>query len=117
MALKMSSRCTWICRPNSLPFAHRHGYHPAGALHGVALPDALVGTQDHDGDRLLLQILCHAVGAVGKFHQFTGHAVIQPGDLRNAVANDDHNAGLAFFQLVGIVFDLLTDDFRNFFGS
>ncbi len=31
--------------PADEPFAHRHGYHPAGALHGVALPDALIGTR------------------------------------------------------------------------
>ena len=46
--------------------AHRHGNDSAGALDDVAFLNAPVVTQDHDGDGLLLQILGHAVGAVGE---------------------------------------------------
>ena len=94
-----------------------HGYHPAGALNGVTLLDALIGAKDGDGDGVLLQVLGHAEGAVGEFYQLAGHALVQAGGLGNAVADHDDRAGFAGLHFVLVVFDLTTNDFCDFFGS
>ena len=96
---------------------HRHGNHLTGALYRIPLFDTLVVAQDNHGHRILFQILGHAIGTVGEFHQLAGHALVQAGDLGNAVSHQDHHAGFAGFQLLFVVLDLTTDDFRNFFGS
>ena len=72
---------------------------------------------DDNGNRVLFQILCHAVGTVGEFHQFTGHALGQSGNLGDAVTDQNDNAGFADFHFVFVVFDLTTNDFCYFFGS
>ena len=97
--------------------AHGHGDDPAGALDGVTLLDAVVGTQDNDGHGVFFQVLGHTVGAVGEFQQLTGHALVQAGGLGDAVADEDDHAGLALFHFAFVVLDLTTDDFRDFFGS
>mgnify|MGYP003295263956 CR=1 FL=1 len=82
-----------------------------------AFLDAGVGAKDHDGNGVLFQVLGHAVGAVGEFHQLACHALFQTGSLGNAVTYQDDNAGFADFNFIFVVFDLTTDDFCNFFGS
>ena len=94
---------------------YRHN--PAGTLDRIALLDALIRTKDDDGYGIFFQVLGHAEGAVGEFHQFTGHALVQAGGLGNAVADEDDHAGFAHFDLILIVFDLTANDFRYFFRS
>ena len=97
-------------------FAHGDGHDSAGALDGIAFLNALIGAEDDDGDGVLFQILGHAVGAVGKFHQLTGHALFKTRGLGNAVAYQNDDAGFADFNLVFVIFDLAANDFRYFFG-
>ena len=70
---------------------------------GIAFLDALVRSQDDDGDGVLFQVLCHAVGAVGEFHKFTGHALVKTGGLGNAVTDQDDNTGFTYFNFVFVV--------------
>ena len=97
--------------------ANGYGYHLAGTLYDVAFLDALVRAKDNDGNGFFFQVLCHAVGAIGEFHQLTGHALIKTGGLCDAVAHQNDDTGFTDLDLVFVVFDLTTNDFGYFFGS
>ena len=97
--------------------AHGNGNDTAGALDDVAFLDAGVAAQDNDGDGLFVQVLSHAVFAVGELHQLVGHALGQAGNGGDAVTGDDDDAGLAGLELILVVLDLTTDDFCDLFGS
>ncbi len=97
--------------------ANGNGNDTTGTLDGVAFLDAAVIAKDNNGDGVFVQVLCHAVFAVGEFNQLAGHALIQSGDRCDTVADNDDSAGFAGFQLGFVVLDLTTDDFRYFFGS
>ena len=83
----------------------------------MRMVQTVVGAEDNDGNRILLQVLSHAVGAVGEFQQFAGHALIQTGYTGDAVANQDHDTGLVGPHFIFVIFNLVTDDFCDFFGS
>ena len=96
---------------------HRHRYHLAGALYGIAFLDALISTQNNDTDYILFQVLGHTIGAIGELHQFAGHTAVQAADLGNAVTYQDNGAGLAGFQLILIILNLITNQLRNLIRS
>ena len=102
--------------PNEI-LSHGNGDDLSGTLDGVTLLDPLIGAENNDGDSLLLQILGHAVGAVGEFHQFACHALVQSGGSGNAVTHQNDHTGLADLHAVFIIFDLVANDFCNFFRS
>ena len=91
-------------------FAHGHRDDPAGPLDRVALADALVRAQDDQGDGVLLEILRHAVGAVGKFHELVDHALFQSGRACNAVADRDDGADLVLLDFGFVILDLRSND-------
>ena len=95
--------------------ADGHGHDGAGALHRVALADALVRTEHDDGDGVFLQVQGHAVLAVGEAHQFIRHAGVQAGRPGNTVADHDDGAGVILGNLVFVVLDLLFDQLGNLF--
>ena len=90
-------------------FADRHGHHLAGAFHGIALADALVGAQHNDGHGIFLQVQGHAEFAVGELHQLVGHALIQTGGTGDAVADHDDGAGVALGDFIAVMLDLFFD--------
>ena len=91
--------------------ADRDGDDLAGALDDVALADAVVAAQHDDGDGVFLQILRHAIRAVGEFHQLTGHTAVQSGRAGDAVADQNDRAGFGLVDFCFIVLDLTADDF------
>ena len=98
-------------------FAHGNGNYFAGALDGVAFLNAAVRAQNDNGNRVLFQILGHTESAVGEFHQFACHALVQTGDLGNAVTHQNDHTGLAGLNFIFVIFDLRTNDLRDFFRS
>ena len=117
LALAVNGSAQSVHHAADQSFAHRDGNHTAGALDGVALTNAGVRAQQNDGDRIFLQVLGHAVLAVGELHQLIDHALLQTRSPGDAVAHQNDGAGFALLDLVFIVLDLRLDDFRNFFRS
>ena len=96
-------------------FADRHGNDLSGALDGAALFDADVGAQQNDGDGVLLKVLGHAVFAVIKLEQLTGHALFQTAGAGDTVTDHDDRTDLALLDHVFVVLDLRPDDLGDFF--
>src|SRR5262249_33436850 len=97
--------------------AHRHIDDRAGALDGVAFPDAHVVAEDHDADIVALQVQRHALDAAGELDHFAGLHAVQAIDTRNAVADRQHLAHLGDFGLGAEIGDLLLENGRDFGGT
>ena len=74
----------------------------AGALDGVALDDLVPVAEEHGADVVGLEVQRQADDVVGQLEHLERHAVVEPVDAGDAVADLEHGADLGEVRRAGV---------------
>ena len=97
--------------------ADRDADDAARPFDGVALFDPGVVRQKHDRHHVLLEVERHTGLPAFKDEKFVRHAVLEPVDLRDPVADKNDRPHFRLLQPAVVGTDLFLDDTADFFGT
>ncbi len=103
--------------PAKKRLAHRHLHDAIGPFDGVAFFDVNVLAKDGGADVVGLEVQHHAHDVAGKLQKLPCHGVLKAMESSDSIADADDRAGLAHFDLLVIILDLLLDNLADFFCS
>ena len=104
----------WVDDTPEKRLTHGHLDDASGRLDRVAFLDRLGVAQDHDADRLLLEVEGHAHHAARELDQLGGQRRVQAIDLRDAIAHLDHSPDVPALRCLVEPFDRVLDDADDF---